>query len=293
MPEMMIAEQLARLRRQRTAPLILELDLTDGVAEGPPADPVSAVLTMRRARLSDLLDGLRRARSDPRVKALVAKVGGRPIGLATVQEIRRAVEEFRDAGKVTVAWAETFGEVSAGNVPYYLATAFDTIYLQPSGDLGLTGIAMERFFLRGTLDHLGIDFQVAKRHEYKSAAEQLTERNFSGPAREATERLAASVTGQLTDAIAERRGIGAAEVRKLIDRGPFLAAQAHQAGLVDELGYRDEVYTRVRKQAGEDAILQHIGRYQWSRSLAERARRLPNPSQRYVALIYSTCPMPC
>src|SRR5258708_7084987 len=78
MPEMMIAEQLARLRRQRTAPLILELDLTDGVAEGPPADPVSAVLTMRRARLSDLLDGLRRARSDPRVKALVAKVGGAP-----------------------------------------------------------------------------------------------------------------------------------------------------------------------------------------------------------------------
>ncbi len=291
MSESMIAEQLARLRRQRTAPLILELDLTDGVAEGPPADPVSAVLTMRRTRLADLLDGLRRARSDQRVRALVAKVGGRPIGLATVQEIRRAVEEFRDAGKVTVAWAETFGEFSAGNVPYYLATAFDTIYLQPSGDLGLTGIAMERFFLRGTLDHLGIDFQVAKRHEYKSAAEQLTERNFSGPAREAAERLAASVTGQLTEAIAERRGISAAKVRELIDRGPFLAAQAREARLVDELGYRDEVYARVRKQAGEAAILQHPGRYQRSRALAERARRLPNPRQRHVALIYAAGPI--
>ena len=122
-----------------------------------------------------------------------------------MQEIRRAVEQFRDAGKLTVAWAETFGEFSAGNVPYYLATAFETIYLQPSGDLGLTGIAMERYFLRGTLDQLGVDFQVAKRHEYKNAAEQLTERSFSGPAREATERMAVSVTGQLTDAIAERR----------------------------------------------------------------------------------------
>ena len=91
MPESMIADQLARLRRQRTAPLILELDLTEGITEEPPADPVSAVLTMRRSRLADLLDGLRRARSDQRVKALVAKVGGRPIGLATVQEIRRAV----------------------------------------------------------------------------------------------------------------------------------------------------------------------------------------------------------
>jgi protease IV len=288
MPQMMIADQLARWRRQRTAPLILELDLTEGIAEEPPGDPVSAVLTMRRTRLADLLAGLRRARSDQRVRALVVKVGGRPIGLAMVQELRRAVEEFRDAGKLTVAWAETFGEFSAGNVPYYLATAFDTIYLQPSGDLGLTGIAMERFFLRGTLDQLGIDFQVAKRYEYKSAAEQLTERNFSEPAREATERLAASVTDQLTEAIADRRRIDPAKVRELIDRGPFLAAQALEAGLVDELGYRDEVYARVRKQAGQDAVLQHLGRYQRSRALAERARKLPNPSQPHVALIYAT-----
>jgi protease-4 len=291
MPESTITEQLARWRRQRTAPLVLELDLTDGITEEPPGDPVSAVLSMRRSRLAELLDGLRRARSDQRVKALVAKVGGRPIGLATVQEIRRAVEEFRDAGKLTVAWAETFGEFSAGNVPYYLATAFDTIYLQPSGDLGLTGITMARYFLRGTLDQLGVDFQVAKRHEYKSAAEQLTERSFTGPAREATERLAASVIAQLTDAIAERRRMDPVKVRDLIDRGPFLAAQAHEAGLVDELGYRDEVYARVRRQAGQDAVLQHVGRYQRSRALAERARKLPNPSQRHVALVYATGPI--
>jgi protease-4 len=291
MPDVIIADQLARWRRQRTAPLILELDLTEGIAEGPPPDPVSAVLSMRRSRVADVLDGLRRARSDQRVKALVVKVGGRPIGLATVQEIRRAVEEFGDAGKLTVAWAETFGEFSAGNLPYYLATAFDTVFLQPSGDLGLTGIAMERLFLRGALDHLGVDVQVAKRHEYKSAAEQLTERSFSGPAREATERLAESVVGQLAEAISERRRIDPAEVRKLIDRGPFLAEQAHQAGLVDELGYRDEVYARVRKQAGQDALFVHLGRYQRSRALAERARRLPNPKQRHVALIYATGPI--
>src|SRR5258708_13659096 len=136
MAGMWIAERLARLGRERTAPLILGLDLPGGVAEGPPADPVSAVLTMRRARLSDLLDGLRRARSDPRVKALVAKVGGRPIGLATVQEISRAVEEIRDPGKVTLARAHRLGECSAGNVPYYPDTAFDTIQLQRYRDLG-------------------------------------------------------------------------------------------------------------------------------------------------------------
>jgi protease IV len=291
MPEPMIAARLAKLRQQRTAPLILELDLTDGIAETRPADPVSAVLARHRLVLSDVLDGLRRARADDRVRALVAKVGGRPIGLAVVQELRRAIREFSDAGKATVAWAESFGEFSAGNVTYYLATAFDTISLQPSGDLGLTGIAVERVFLRGALDKLGADFQVAKRHEYKSAAEQLTERGFSGPAREETERLTASVTEQLAGAIAERRRLTREQVSELIDRGPFLATQALDAGLVDSLGYRDEVYANVRQRAGADATLQYLGRYQRSRALAERARKLPAWHEPIVALIYATGPI--
>ena len=194
MPDSLLPAPLARMRQQRTAPLILELDLTDGISESRPADPVSAVMSRNRAALPDLLDALRRARRDPRVVALVARLGGRGAGLAAVQELRRAVRDFAETGKDTVAWADSFGEFSAGNVQYYLATAFDTIWLQPSGDLGLTGIAVERVYLRGALDKIGADFQVAKRHEFKSAAEQLTEHGFSEPAREATERLTASIT---------------------------------------------------------------------------------------------------
>jgi protease-4 len=287
----MIADQVAKWLQRRTAPLILELDLSDGLGEERPADPVSAIMARRRMVLADVLDGLRRARNDQQVKALIAKVGGRPIGLAMVQELRRAIEEFRDAGKLTVAWSESFGEFSAGNVPYYLATACDTIYLQPSGDLGLTGLAMERRFYRGAMDRLGVEFEVAKRHEYKSAAEQLTETGFSAPAREAAERIAGSVTDQLASAISERRRLAPDRVRELIDRGPFLAGQALEAGLVDELGYRDEVYASVRKQAGQDAILQYVARYQRSHLLAERARKLPAPRQRSVALIYATGPI--
>ena len=279
------------MRQRRTAPLILELDLTEGIAEEPPADPVSALLAMRRTRLADVLDGLRRARTDDRVRALVVKVGGRGIGLARVQELRTAVQEFARAGKLTVAWAETFGDFSPGNVPYYLATAFDRIYLQPSGDVGLTGISMENWFYRGTLDKLGLDFQVGKRHEYKSAAERLTEHGFTGPAREAMERLAASIVEQITEAIGQRLEIPVREARALIDRGPFLADEALDARLVDVLGYRDEVYAEVRKEVGPDAYLLYLGRYQRSRALAQRARKLPSPGEDMVALIYATGPI--
>ena len=291
MPEQMIAASLTRLRQQRTAPLILELDLTDGLTETRPADPVSAVMARHRLVLADVLDGLHRASRDSRVRALVVKVGGRPIGLGIVQELRQAIREFAEAGKATVAWAESFGEFSAANVAYYLATAFDTICLQPSGDLGLTGLAVERIFLRGALDKLGADFQVGKRHEYKSAAEQLTEHGFSAPAREETERMTASVTEQLASAIAERRGLAPEQVGELIDRGPFLASQALDAGLVDTLAYRDEVYADVRQRTGQGATLLYLTRYQRSRALAERARKLPVRRESGVALIYATGPI--
>ena len=286
-----IQSRVSGISQRWTGPLILELDLTDGLTETRPSDPVSAVLARRRAALADVLDGLRRACSDHRVRALVVKLGGRPIGLAQVQELRAAVTALRQAGKHTVAWAESFGEFSAGNVPYYLATAFDTICLQPSGDLGLTGIAVERLFLRDALDRLGVEFQVAARYEFKSAAEQLTERGYTPASREATERLTASITEQLADAIAERRGIEPPEARKLIDRGPFLAAQALELGLVDALGYRDEVFAAVRKQAGQEAALHPLGKYQRSRAMAERARGLAAPREREVALIYATGPI--
>jgi protease-4 len=283
-----LAGRVTKLRQRRTGPLILELDLTEGIAEGPPQDPVSALLTLRRTRLPELLDGLKRASRDDRVRALVVKVGGSRIGLATIQELRGAVRDFRKAGKLTVAWAETFGDFVRGNVPYYLATGFDRIYLVPSGTLGLTGVAVEQVFLHDALAKLGIDFQSGKRHEYKSAADQLTETGFTGPAREAAERLTESVTEQLAAAIAEGRHKTVEEARALLDQGPFLAQQAVAEGLVDGLGYRDEVYDRVHKEAGLDATLLYLQRYQRSHAIAELPRRLPKvPHERFVALIYA------
>jgi protease-4 len=295
MADARLAAQLMHMRQRRTGPLILELDLTDGIAEGPPADPLSALLTMRRTRLQDLLDGLRRAADDDRVRALVVKVGGSRIGLARIQELRAAIGDFRRSGKLTVAWAESFGDFVRGNLPYYLATGFDRIYLQPSGTLGLTGVAVEQVFLHDALEKLGIGFESAKRYEYKSAPDQFTESGFTGPAREAAARLAESVTEQLAGAVAAGRGLPAPQVTTLLARGPFLARQALDAGLVDGLMYRDEVYEQVRREAGQEATLLYLHRYQRQRSLSDLPRRLggsvhgmtPGQHERFVATIYA------
>ena len=296
MADAKLAAQLVRMRQRRTGPLILELDLTDGIAEGPATDPLSALLTMRKTRLQDLLEGLKRAAADKRVRVLVVKVGGSRIGLAMVQELRAAIGDFRKSGKLAVAWAESFGDFVRGNVPYYLATGFDRIYLQPSGTLGLTGIAVEHVFLRGTLEKLGIDFQSARRHEYKSAPDQLTESGFTEPSREATARLAESVTEQLVGAIAAGRGLPVERVTELLTHGPFLAPQALAEGLVDGLLYRDEVYDQVRKEAGPDATLLYLQRYYRTQLRSDLPRRLgssvqgmtsPGAHERFVAMVYA------
>jgi protease IV len=283
-----IAASVTKLRQRRTGPLILELDLTEGMAEGPPQDPVSALLTIRRTRLPDILEGLKRASTDDRVRALVVKVGGSRIGLAKIQELRTAVADFRRSGKLTVAWAETFGDFVHGNVPYYLATGFDRIYLQPSGTLGLTGVAVEQVFLHDALEKVGIDFQSAKRYEYKSAADQLTETGFTGPAREAAARLTESVAEQLVAAIADGRDKTPGQARALIERGPFLAQRALDEGLVDGLAYRDEVYDQLRKEVGLDTTLLYLQRYQRTHALTDLPRRLQkSPRERFVAMIYA------
>ena len=270
-----VVDQVVEAKRRRTGLLILELDLTEQLIEGAPQDPVSAIVASRRASVRVILDGLRRGSTDPRVRALVVKLGGRrsPLGLARAQELRDAVRQFRGRGKLTVAWAETFGEFSQGTVAYYVATAFDQVWVQPSGDVCLTGLAAQVPFLRDVLDNAGVDPQLAQRHEYKSAANVFTERGFTEAHREATARVIDSAMGQVVAGIAAGRHLDTGVVKALVDRAPLFAAEALEAGLVDRLGYRDEVYDEIKNQVGTEAIAQYVGRYRRSK-LAELSRRL-------------------
>ncbi|TLP51946.1 S49 family peptidase [Microbispora triticiradicis] len=276
-----IVETVGKLRQRRTGPLVLELDLTEGLSEGPPADPVTALLSMRKPRLAEVLSGLRRARKDPRVAALIVKIGGNPLGLGTVQELREAVVKLRAAGKPTVAFAETFGEFGAGTVPYYLASAFERVYLQPSGDVGLTGVALEQRFLRDALARAGVEYQLGQRHEYKTAANMFTQNHMTDAHRESATRIAESVTEQITAGIAEARRLTPERVRELIDQGPFIGAEAVEAGLVDGLKYRDEVYAETVE---DGAHLQYVSRY----AKSALSGKLPHPGADTVALVHGT-----
>ncbi len=258
---------------------ILEADFEQEFVEYVPDDPVARAMLGKAPVVRDVVEALERAADDDRVVGLVAKIGGGGPGFAQAQEIRDAVLAFRAKGKRAVAWAETFGEFGPGNVGYYLATAFDEIDLQPSGDIGLTGLMAESPFLKGTLDKLGVVPRMDHRKEYKNAMNLFTEAKYTDAHREATEKLIASIFDQMVAGIAKGRKLPEAEVRGLFDRGPYLGKEAKEAKLVDALAYRDEVFDKVKQRAGARSELLFLSTY------LDRAGR-PHDSGATVALIY-------
>src|SRR3954454_18250194 len=140
--------------------LLLEVDLSQPLVEQEPADPIAKLRSRGKPRLRPVLRALHEAGSDSRVVGLVAKVGDRGMTLARAQELRDAVTAFAASGKRTVAWADTFGESGPATVPYFLATGFGEIWLQPTGELNLNGVAAEVMFMRGAFDKLGIEPQL-------------------------------------------------------------------------------------------------------------------------------------
>jgi protease IV len=237
----------------------------------------------RSTTLRDLVTGLEQAAADERIKGLVVHVGSGPLGMAYTQEIRDAVKEFRSKGKFAVAFAETFGEAGNGNTHYYLATAFEEIWLQPSGDVNLTGFMLEQPFLVDTLAAAGVTAQFDQREEYKGIADTFTKSAMPAPIRENLQRLLNSWLEQVAQGMAERGKFDAAAARGLIHRGPFLAAQAQTAKLVDRLGYWDELTKAIDDRAGEGAA--------WF-SLRDYAASLEQPdSADRIAVVYGLGPV--
>ena len=230
--------------------------------------------------MRDVVDALEKAGDDPHVVGLVARLGAAPLGVAEIQEIRDAVKAFRAKKKFALAYSETFGEFGPGNGSYYLATAFDEIWLQPSGDVGLSGLVAESPFIRGALDKLGVVPEYGQRHEFKNAVNTFTETKFTEAHREATRKYVESIYGQMVKGIAEGRKRTDAEVRALVDRGPFLGPEALEARLVDGLAYRDEVHEKLMKKGGDGAKLFSLPAY------LKKEGRPHAEGKRTIALVY-------
>ena len=240
---------------------ILEVDFETAVVETIPPDPFAQLTMKDTPQVRDLVEALTKAADDERIVGLVARIGQGGMGIAQLQEVRDAVIAFCSGGKPAYAFSETFGEVNTGNASYYLATAFDRIFLQQSGDVNITGLRFESQFLRGAFDKFGVEPRMDHRHEFKNAKNMFTETEMTEAHREASESLMTSIFDEMVGGMASGRSLSAEAFRELVAKGPFYGVEAVEAGLVDGLGYRDEVYDQLREAVGGGASLLYLKAY--------------------------------
>jgi protease-4 len=217
-----------------------------------PIDIFGAFADVQPTTLRSLVNEIRRAKSDNRVKTLVIEpqVAGALWG--QIQEVRDALLDFRKSGKHVTAYLE-----AASSQEYYLASAADRVVMMPAGGLDLQGLATYELFFREALDKLGIFPDLVHIGEYKTAANTFTEKGFTPAHREMSASLNKDWYDELVRSIAEGRKKTEADIRQAIDGGPYLASEAKAAGLVDDLAYEDQIANSApvkgnRKFDGDD-----------------------------------------
>src|SRR3954468_23529252 len=193
-----------------------------------------------------VVEMIRKAKVDKRISSLILKPSGAGALWGKVQEVRDAVADFRRSGKPAIAYLEYGGEQE-----FYLASVCDKVFLMPTATLDLTGVASYELFMRGMLDKIGAYPDGLHIGEYKTALNTFTEHTYTPAHREMAESLNTDLYEQLVRGIADGRHKSEAEVKSLIDHGPFLPEDALRAGLIDDLAYEDELDDKAKLGSGK------------------------------------------
>eukprot|EP00798_Chlamydomonas_sp_ICE-L_P004081 gene4081-14179_t len=192
-----------------------------------------------------ICSAMRKAAVDPRIKGICIEIGPLGVGWAKLQEIRRYIKYFRESGKFTVAYM-----TRAAEKEYYLASAFEEIYMPESSSLSLKGFAVTGTFLRGVLDKIGVEPQVKRIGNYKSAGDQLLRKDMSEYQAEQLTAILDDITNDFVSTIAEARGKTKEEVLAMMEEGIFDMQKFMDGGWLTGLRYEDEVIDDMKKRTG-------------------------------------------
>ncbi len=233
-----VRRAVAQAALPRKAGIWVVVRLTPAIEDLPP--PHLPFAREVPVSLLEVLETLEAAAADPQVDGVLLRCDGVPAGWSKLLSLRRAVERLRESGKPVAVYAESLDAESL-----LVATAASAIWIPPSGHVLLVGLSAETFFVRGLLDHLDVRPEVIRIGTHKTAGDRLTRRSMSAEDREQLEALVDDLFAELVDGIASGRKLEPATVRELIDRGPYHAQAALEAGLVDACLYPDEVDERL------------------------------------------------
>jgi len=266
---------------------ILMVDLKQNITERTIDDPLKSINYQAMnfetsIGIYDIVHNLEKASKDPNIEGAYVKIGTTGPGIASLDEIREALAEFKKSGKFVYTYSEMYSQGS-----YYLASVSDAVYLNPEGLLEFRGLRSDVIFFKNALEKIGVDVQVIREGRYKSAVEPFLNESMSDYSKEQTMAYLQAVWTRMLAGISETRHVSVDELNRLADgwvtRTPDAALKAR---LVDSLLYEDQVTSILRKKTGqgESEKLRSIPIQNYTRAAAINEEYTPDR----IAIIYGT-----
>jgi len=197
--------------------------------------------------LNDILKNIKKAAEDPKIKGILIENGLIPSGWATTEEIRNALVKFRESGKFVIAYTD-YILLQEG---YYLSTAADKIFINPSSTVDFKGLSGEVMFYRNALEKMGIEVQVTRHGKFKGAVEPFMLDGLSDENEEQIRAYVGSIWSHVVSGIARSRGITEERLNQLADSLVGYSPEgALKCGLVDGLLFRDALNDTLKILSG-------------------------------------------
>ncbi|MEQ8927671.1 MAG: signal peptide peptidase SppA [Fulvivirga sp.] len=230
---------------------ILHLKLNKPVTEQEidnPLEELGAFGESSSIGLNKLKEAINNASTDDQIKGIYLEVEYFFGGMATLSEVRYELEQFKKSGKFIYAYAEYYTEGA-----YYLASIADKIYLNPAGQLELNGLNANVTFYKGMFDKFGIEPQIFRVGEYKSAVEPYIRKDLSPENELQLTELLNGLNNTMLSDISASRGIELSVLKEMSTKMTVReAADAMEQKLIDEIVYEDEFLANLNSAAGVD-----------------------------------------
>lgn len=208
-------------------------------------NPFLAKFMPPETSLIDFLRSVNYAKTDDRVQAIAVRLRDGDYGLTQIETIRNAIIDFRASGKKAYIYTDDFGSYSSGMGEYWIATAFDEIWIQPMGIVSLTGLRIEQAFFNEALDKIGVEMQTERRKEFKTAPDAYLRDSMSEEHIIAMRAIMGDMMDTMVGQMAKSRNLNINILKEAINTSPLLAEEALALNLVDKVGYIDEFDDRI------------------------------------------------
>lgn len=248
---MAVARSVTKEENKTVSGDIITIDLTKRIHEISETNPLAAFSEGQayKAGLYEITQAISSARDDNDIKGIFLKLGPTPNGWATLQELQYALLDFKGSGKFIYAYGE---HITQG--AYFTATAADSIFLNPAGDIELKGFATVLAFFKGTLDKLNVQPEIFYAGRFKSATEPFRADKMSEPNRQQIRVFQQDMWREFTASVSEFMKVGADTVDQLAVSGAIqFPSDALKHGVVSGLLYADQVEDIMKKRTGRSA----------------------------------------